>query len=160
MNTLLDRVVCRKTMLGAIEVEETCMVMTRRIRWLWTRSRTTVLPGPDCDSTPGFFIWWNSDDPAILARVHTGMVRIIERIGFTEPAVWCGAATIARRQTARELVGRLVLDCARRVQTSQRSVGVREVPRVEARVRDANGCAAPSGPLRRQPFRAYAACAV
>lgn len=63
--------------------------MTRRIRWLWTRSRTTVLPGDDCDSTRGFIVYWNSDDPAVLGRVHTGMVQIIERIGFTEPAIWC-----------------------------------------------------------------------
>jgi hypothetical protein len=89
MNTLLDHVVCRKKILGDIEVEETCTVMTRRIRWFWTRSRTTVLPGDDCNSTPGFIIWWNSDDPAILQRVHSGMVQIIERVGFTEPAVWC-----------------------------------------------------------------------
>lgn len=64
--------------------------MTRRISWLIvTRSRTTVLPGPDCNSTPGFIVWWNSDDPVILGRAHLAVVQTIGRIGFTEPAVWC-----------------------------------------------------------------------
>ena len=90
MNTLIDRVVWRGKVLGDIVSEETCTVMTRRIRWLVvTRSRTTVLPGADCGSTPGFIVWWNSYDPAILGRVHAAMVGVIGRIGFTEPAVWC-----------------------------------------------------------------------
>jgi hypothetical protein len=89
--TLVDQVVShRKGFLGDIQ-SETCTVMTRRIRWLFiTRSRTTVLPGPDCgDSTPGFIVWWNTDDPVALQSIHDGMVRTIERTGFMEPAVWC-----------------------------------------------------------------------
>jgi hypothetical protein len=90
MNALLDHVVWRGKILGESEAEETCVVMTRQIRWLWPRSRTTVLPGPDCGfSTPGFIVWWNSSDPEALRRVHAGMVELIGRIGFTEPAVWC-----------------------------------------------------------------------
>ena len=90
LDTLLDHVVWHgKTLLGGTEIEEACTVMTRRIRWIWTRSRTTVLPGPDCDSTPGFILWWNSDDADVLRRVHVGMMQVIGRIGFTEPAVWC-----------------------------------------------------------------------
>ena len=90
MTTLIDQVVWRGNILGDIQSEETCTVMTRRIRWLIvSRSRTTVLPGPGCSSTPGFIVWWNSDDPTILERVHAGMVRIVRQIGFTAPAVWC-----------------------------------------------------------------------
>jgi hypothetical protein len=89
MNTLVDQVVWKGKTLGGFENEETCIVMTRRIRWLWPRSRTTVLPGDDCNSTPGFIVWWNSNDPVVLQRVHTGMVQLIQRVGFTEPAVWC-----------------------------------------------------------------------
>src|SRR5262245_23457890 len=89
MDTLLNQVVWHRKILGDISREETCTVMTRRIRWLWRRSRTTVLPGPDCDWTPGFIVWWNSDDPAVLRRVHARMVQVVERIGFTAPAMWC-----------------------------------------------------------------------
>jgi hypothetical protein len=90
MKTLIDQVVWRGKALGEIPSEETCTVMTRRIRWfIVARSRTTVLPGTDCDSTPGFIVWWNSDDPVILGRVHFAMVQIIGLTGFTEPAVWC-----------------------------------------------------------------------
>jgi|ERR1039457_582577 hypothetical protein len=90
MKTLVDQVVYNRK--GIVEeiVSETCIVMTRQIRWLFiNRSRTTVFPGEDCNSTPGFIVMWNSDDPAVLKSVHEGMVQIIKRIGFTEPAVWC-----------------------------------------------------------------------
>lgn len=88
--TLVDQVVMhRKGVTGNI-VSETCTVMTRRIRWLFlTRSRTTVLPAPDCNSTPGFIIWWKCDDPDDLRMLHEAMVQTIQRTGFTEPSLWC-----------------------------------------------------------------------
>jgi hypothetical protein len=92
MKTLIDKIVWRRNSLVGVGIqsEETCTVMTRRIRWLIvTRSRTTVLAGTDCDSTPGFIVWWNTDDPVVLGRVHSGMLETIRRIGFTEPALWC-----------------------------------------------------------------------
>ena len=89
MNTLIEQIVWHGKILGDIQTEETCTVMTRQIRWLFiTQSRTTVLPGDDCNSTPGFIVWWNSDDQTILQSVHAGMVQT-RRIGFTAPAVWC-----------------------------------------------------------------------
>src|ERR1700733_14290874 len=53
------------------------------------QSRTTVLPRSGCGPTPGFIVYWKSYDQVILERVHAGMVEIISRIGFNEPAVWC-----------------------------------------------------------------------
>jgi hypothetical protein len=90
MKTLVDEVIYVRKGIVEEVVSETCIVMTRRIRWLFiNRSRTTVFPGSDCDSTPGFIVFWNSHDPAVLKLVHKGMIQIIRRIGFTEPAVWC-----------------------------------------------------------------------
>lgn len=88
--TLVDQVVShRKGFFGDTE-SETCTVMTRRIRWLFiTRSRTTVLPSDDCNSTPGFIIWWKSDNSDDLQMLHEAMVQTIQRTGFTEPSVWC-----------------------------------------------------------------------
>jgi hypothetical protein len=101
METLLDRVIWRGKTLTGNENEETCRVMTRRQRWLFfTRSRTTVLPTSDCDSSPGFIVWWNSNDPAVLGPVHKRMVEIIGRIGFIEPAVWCESRLTNRSPTA------------------------------------------------------------
>lgn len=90
MNTLVDQVVWQAEAIGSRPLIETCLVMTRRIRWVFiTRSRTTVLPGDDCGSTPGFIVWWKSDDPTVLQFVHDRMVETIRQIGFTKPAVWC-----------------------------------------------------------------------
>jgi hypothetical protein len=88
--TLVEKVTWRGKVLEEYETKETCTVMTRRVRWFFiTRSHTTVLPGPDCDSTQGFIVWWNSDDPIVLESVHSGMVEVVKRIGFTAPAIWC-----------------------------------------------------------------------
>ena len=91
MKTLLDQVTSHYESMLVGQRVENCTVMTRQIRWLFciNRSRTTVFPGADCDATPPFIVWWNSNDPEILRLVHVGMVRVIEKIGFTEPAVWC-----------------------------------------------------------------------
>ena len=90
-DTYVDRVSSRiKGVLPDSIIEETSVVMTRRIRFLLFKSgRTTVLPGPDCANTPGFIVFWNTADPAVLEMLHIGMVQLIEKIGFTEPAVWC-----------------------------------------------------------------------
>jgi hypothetical protein len=103
MKTLVDSVIhYRKAAYGEM-VSETCIVMTRRIRRFFVnRSRTTVFPGEDCDSTPGFMVFWNSDDPTILRLVHTGMIQIISRIGFTEPAVWCDRRHLNRNPKSLE----------------------------------------------------------
>lgn len=90
MKTLVNEVTAHYESAFMGSRTETCIVMTRRIRWLFiTRSRTTVFPGSDCRATPPFIVWWNSDDPEVLKSVHAGMVKVIEKIGFTEPAVWC-----------------------------------------------------------------------
>jgi hypothetical protein len=91
MDTLLDNVVWRGKLLEKIDIEEKCLVVTRRITWfgLATRSRSTVLPVDYPGSTPGFIVWWNSNDPLVLQQVHPAMVQTIQRIGFTEPATWC-----------------------------------------------------------------------
>ena len=64
MSTWINHVVWRGKDLAGFEIEESCLVMTRQIRWLWPRSRTTVLPGDNCNSVLGFIVWWNSSDPA------------------------------------------------------------------------------------------------
>ena len=92
MEDLVDQVVYqgRDPLFEDIDQRQTCVVMTRRIRGLFgTRSRTTVLPGPGCGGTSGFIVWWNTDDPTVLGRVHSGMVQTISRIGFLKSAVWC-----------------------------------------------------------------------
>jgi hypothetical protein len=103
MKTLINSVVHHRKAAHGGMVSETCIVMTRRIRWLFiNRSRTTVLPGEDCDSTPGFIVMWNSDNPAVLKLIHAGMVQIIERIGFTGPSVWCNRKHLNRNPKSLE----------------------------------------------------------
>lgn len=94
-DTYVDRVSSHfkgvpETILADTFIDETSVVMTRRIRFLFFKSaRTTVLPGPDCVSRLGFIVFWNTSDPAVLETLHAEMVHLIERIGFTEPAIWC-----------------------------------------------------------------------
>ena len=97
MDTLVDQVVWHGQS-EPLPIEETCTVMTRRIRWLFVNlSRTTVLPDSDCGfSTSGFIIWWKTSNPDILQRIHNGMVQTIKRIGFTEPATWCNRRHLNR----------------------------------------------------------------
>lgn len=103
MKTLVDQIVYHRKGITEEVISETCIVMTRRIRWLFiNRSRTTVLPGENCDSTPGFIVFWNSDDPVILKSVHIGIIQIIGRIGFTEPAVWCDRRRLNRNPRSLE----------------------------------------------------------
>jgi hypothetical protein len=103
MKTLIDQVVYHRKGIAEEVVSETCIVMTRRIRWLFlNRSRTTVFPGEDCNSTPGFLVFWNSHDPAILKLVHEGMVQTINRIGFTAPSVWCDRRHLNRNRNSLE----------------------------------------------------------
>jgi hypothetical protein len=88
-NTIMEPVVWQGTSVTGFELTESCIVMTRRIRWLAMRSRTTVFPKEDCDFVPGFIIWWNTNDRDALALIHHGMVQVIKRVGFSEPATWC-----------------------------------------------------------------------
>jgi len=97
MDTLVDKVTWQGRILGGLEMQETCIVMTRRIRLLFfNRSRTTVLPDTNSNRIPGFIIWWNTSDPNTLHRIHNGIVQTISRIGFTEPAVWCNRQKMNR----------------------------------------------------------------
>lgn len=90
MKSFVDQVIWHGELHGTRPITETSIVMTRQIRWLFiNRSRTTVMPGEDCEWTPGFIVWWNNDDPTVLQLVHSCMVETIQRIGFSMPAVWC-----------------------------------------------------------------------
>ena len=97
IDTFVDKVSWQNKFLDTLEIQETCIVMTRRIRWLFVyRSRTTVLPESDHNRIPGFIIWWNTSDLNALHRIHNGMVQTINRIGFTEPAIWCNRRQMNR----------------------------------------------------------------
>jgi hypothetical protein len=71
------------------QMTERCVVMTRRIRWLARNSRTTVISQDEWNKTPGFIVYWNTNDQVVLDNVHRGMVEVIKRIGYSKPAFWC-----------------------------------------------------------------------
>jgi hypothetical protein len=97
MNTLVDKVTWQGKILGGLETQEKCIVMTRRIRYLFINlSRTTVLPDSEVNEIHGFILWWNTSDPKVLFKIHKAVVRIINQIGFTEPAVWCNRRKLNR----------------------------------------------------------------
>jgi len=73
------------TYFKAVETSDGQVHVLTKTRWMWfiPMPHTSVMPHSAADlERLGTFIKWTTKDPAVLARLHDAIVRLVEEVGI------------------------------------------------------------------------------